>query len=273
MKILALVIFAWLGAIAAHSQPNCNLYKWSGDSVCYQACQQYSERLNYAQGSRESQMTFDSVITLCPTFDVAYMEKAVPYLKRGDFITWRVWIDKAVALNPKEHLGYRGWCRYQFLRDYTGALQDLDKLATLKTGNLGYSVNGDYHLNIARALCHKGLGEKEKAKKYIETQLADPTYTPGLYDYLHLAVLHLELGEWPAALSALEKQVVACPNLAENEYYLAHAHRQLGNPDLARKHLLRAKELYDIGRHRTDPYDNPMDRIYLTDIEQALAKQ
>lgn len=273
MKILQTATLLWLCAAPARSQPNCNLYKWSGDTVCYRACQYYAERLNYAQGSRESQMTFDSVIALCPAFDVAYMEKAVPYLKRGDFVTWRIWIDKAVALNPKEHLGYRGWCRYQFLRDYAGALQDLDKLAALKTGNLGYSVNGDYHLNIARALCYKGLEKKERAVQIIETQLADSTYSPGLYDYLHLGVLYLEQGEWLTALQALEKQVTVCPNLAENDYYLAKAHRHLGHPDLVRQHLLRAQELYQAGRHRSDPYDHPMDRIYAVDIERALAGQ
>ncbi len=273
MRINALVIIiAGLLPIIAHSQPNCNLYKWSGDSACYRACQYYSERLDYAQGSRESQMVFDSVIAVCPTFDVAYMEKAVPYLKRGDFATWRIWIDKAVALNPKEHLGYRGWCRYQFLRDYAGALQDLEKLASIKTGNLGYSVNGDYHLNIAKGLFYKGLGQKEKAVQIIEAQLADSTYSPGLYDYLHLGVLHLELQQWPAALQALEKQVAICPNLAENDYYLAQVHRLLGHTDLVRQHLLRAQELYQSGRHRTDPYDHPMDRIYAADIAKALAE-
>ncbi len=270
MKINAFFI-AWLLPIAACAQPNCNLYKWSGDSACYRACQYYSERLDYAQGSRESQMVFDSVIAVCPAFDVAYMEKAVPYLKRGDFANWRVWIDKAVALNPREHLGYRGWCRYQFLRDYAGALEDLEKLAVLKPGNIGYSVNGDYHLNIAKGLCYKGLGQKEKALNIIRTQLADSTYSPGLYDYLHLSVLHIELQQWPAALQALEKQMTIYRNLAENEYYLAQVHKQLGNTDLVRPHLQRAQELYEAGRHRSDPYDHPMDRIYTSDIAKALA--
>lgn len=273
MRICPFILFLSLFANFAYSQPNCNLYKWSGDSACYQACQYYSERSKFAQGSRGSQMVFDSVIALCPAFDVAYMEKAVPYLKRGDFVTWRIWIDKAVALNPVEHLGYRGWCRYQFLRDYAGALQDLDKLTSIKTGDLGYSVNGDYHLNIAKALCYKGLGQKQKAAQIIETQLATPNYSPGLYDYLHLGVLRLDLGQPQAALEALEKELTAYPNLAESYYYLALAYRQLKQPDLVASNLLKAKELYQEGSHRTDPYDHPMDRIFATDIERALAGQ
>ena len=164
MKINALVFLAGLYCITAHGQPNCNLYKWSGDSACYRACQYYSERLDYAQGSRESQILFDSVVAVCPTFDVAYMEKAVPYLKRGDFATWRIWIDKAVALNPKEHLGYRGWCRYQFLRDYVlddstppVPANDAKRSTSLSRAVTGYFQNGGQQcwiLNVGSELAN-----------------------------------------------------------------------------------------------------------------------
>ena len=62
-------------------------------------------------------------------------------------------MNKAVALDPKEHLPYRGWCRYQFFRDYEGAIQDIERLDSLSKYDIGYSVNAEYHLHIARALC------------------------------------------------------------------------------------------------------------------------
>src|SRR5690606_21534705 len=94
------------------------------------------------QGARRSQLLFDEAIKLCPGFDFAYYEKSVPYLKRGDFITWRRLMDMAVELNPKRNLGDRGWCRYQFLRDYQGAIQDIEKLDSLVIYDIGFSVNG-----------------------------------------------------------------------------------------------------------------------------------
>jgi tetratricopeptide (TPR) repeat protein len=270
MKISALVFIFSLSCLGLAAQPNCNIYKWNGDSICYQACKIYTERLNYPQGSMLSQMVFDTVLAVCPTFHVAYMGKAVPYLKRGDFATWRILMDKAVELSPKDHLGYRGWCRYQFLRDYNGALQDLNELSKIKTGNIGYSVNGDYQLNIAKALCYKGLGNREKAIELIRKQLADTSYSPGNYDYLHLGVLYIELRQTQLALTTIEKQIKVCPNLAENEYYLAQIYRLMGEREKMFQHLTKAQILYQDGRHRTDPYDNPMDRIYASDIEQAL---
>lgn len=164
----ALISIACSGALA---QPNCNVYK--DNEPCFKACELAIKAGQY-QGSQQSQTQFDEAIALCPTLDYAYFEKSVPYLKRGQFIEWKKLIDRAVDLNPTQHLGYRGWCRFQFLRDYEGAIADLEKLGSLIGPNLGYSVNGDYPLAIALALCYKQLGNKQKAIEIIEAQLKQP---------------------------------------------------------------------------------------------------
>jgi tetratricopeptide (TPR) repeat protein len=273
MKKYLLFLVLGVGALPLEAQINCNLFKWAGDSVCYRACQIYDFSNNAYQGSRASQILYDSVIAICPSFDLAYMEKAVPYLKRGDFANWRYLMDQAVSLNPAEHLGYRGWCRYQFLRDYTGALEDIDALEKLKPTNMGYSVNGDYHLKIAQALCHKGLGNKQKAISIIEQQLATEGYEPGYYDYLHLAVLYLETGQPAKSLPLLEKQRRLSASFAETHYYLAKAWFMLHiEPEKRQQELQKALDLYQTGRHRSDPYTHPDDRIYLEDIRSAMEK-
>ena len=272
MKIRYLTLLFFLQIQPIHAQINCNVYKWAGDTVCFRACQIYETANHTRQGSRFSQMLYDSVIAICPFFDMAYMEKAVPYLKRGDFVSWRFWMDKAVAINPKEHLGYRGWCRYQFLRDYAGALADIEALEKIKQPNIGYSVNGDYHLVIAKALFYKGLGQKEKAIQTIETQLSTSGYEPGYYDYLHLAVLKIETGKPGEAIPVLEKQRSLSADFAETYYYLALAYKQTDQHPQMLENLALAKKLYEAGRHRKDTYDNPEDRIYREDIDEAQAE-
>jgi len=271
MKIQYTSLFLLLLALPATAQINCNVYKWSGDSACYRACQVYDFANQMAQGSRASQILCDSVIAICPNFDRAYLTKSIPYLKRGDFIQWRIWIDQAVALNPKEHLGYRGWCRYQFLRDYIGALADWEALEKMNPEQLGYSANGDYHLEIAKALCYKGLGQKEKAIQILEKQLAKPNYEPGFYDYLHLAVLKIEMGKPQEAIPILEKQLTLSAGFAETHYYLALAYKYLQQRPQMRENLALAQQFYQAGRHRSDPYSQPDDRIYREDLEKALA--
>lgn len=228
--------------------------------------------IEFEQGSRESQQHFDRAIELCPSFDYAYFEKAVPYLKRGEFITWKILIDKAVDLNPTEHLGYRGWCRYQFLADYNGAIKDIEKLSSIVTYDIGYSINGDYHLNIARALCYKGIGQIEKAIEIIEKQLSVKNYNALPYDYLHLGVLYLETGDHQKAITHFKKQLEINDYLAEIHYYLALAYKGSSNQTDYIKSLAKAKEYYLAGKKRTDSYIDPMDKIYLIDIETEITK-
>jgi tetratricopeptide (TPR) repeat protein len=75
------------------------------------------------------------------TYDVAFeynqdtsdvwMEKSVSLNKAGDFNKGFEYLDKAVQLEPKKHLGYRGWIRLRKLRDYDKALIDFDRLDSL----------------------------------------------------------------------------------------------------------------------------------------------
>ena len=250
-------------------QPNCNVYKYNNNEPCYKGCILATEGEG-PQGSKESQIKFDSATKLCPNFDYAYREKSVPYLKRGDFITWKKLIDKAVAVDPMANLGYRGWCRFQFVRDYQGAIADLEKLDSLTNFDIGYSANGDYQLNIAKALCYKAIGQKKKAIEIIEKQLSEKGYSPMLYDYFHLGVLKMEVGETEQAISILKKSISTTDYFAEPYYYLALIYKKQKLPKEFKENMAEAKARYLKGNKRFDPYTQPMDKIYWADIEREL---
>jgi tetratricopeptide (TPR) repeat protein len=263
--IVPLIFFTSL----AYAQPNCNVYKLKGDSLCYQACLVITSE-NSPQGARTSQESFDKAIELCPSFDYAYFEKSVPYLKRGDFVTWKKLIDQAVALNPTAHLGYRGWCRYQFIRDYEGAIKDFETLSAYLP-DIGYSQNGDYHLSMVRGLCYKAIGQKAKAITIMESQLKMESYSPMPYDFLHLGVVHMENGNSAVALEYLQKSIVLNDYLADPYYYMGKIYLSQGDKDRAREQLQKAKVYYEKGYKRFDPYTHPIDKVYLSDIEDLLA--
>lgn len=265
MMRFCLLILILLPAIG-WSQYNCNVFKYKSNEPCYQACTLATADLS--QGSRRSQEQFDKAIQLCPSFDYAYFEKAVPYLKRGDFVTWKRLIDIAVELNPDGHLGYRGWCRYQFVRDYKGAIEDFERLDSLRDSDIGYSINGDYHLNVAKALCYKAIGQKMKAMKIMEDQLAQRDYSPMPYDYLHLGVLKMEAGDLDDAVAWLKKSIEFNPQLADHYYYLGRIYRIKGLEPESRTNLEQAKLKYLKGHGRFDPYTHPMDKVFLMDIEK-----
>jgi len=255
----------------AFGQRNCQAYKYSGDTLKYKACEKAMEINGHYQFSKEYQTVLDESLSIDPTFDYAYWAKSIAYLKSGDFVTWKKLIDKAVFYNALDHLGYRGWCRYQFFRDYKGAIEDIERLDDLMDYDIGHSQNGTYHLNIAKGLCYKAIGEKEKAIKIIEDQikLNEEEDFVGAYDYLHLGVLYLEMGRFEKALETFKKQSVM-NELAESQYYSALAHKGLNEQTEYRVCLEKAKELYAAGRKMFDPYSNPMDKIYLENIENEL---
>ncbi|MCB0546927.1 MAG: tetratricopeptide repeat protein [Phaeodactylibacter sp.] len=271
MKKYALLCLFALATLQLYAPPNCEIYKT--DKACYQSCQEAMMAIRYRQGSFQSQQHFDRSIELCPDFAYSYMEKAVPFLKRGAFIQWKKLIDKAVELDPKEYLGYRGWCRLQFLRDYEGAISDIERLKALVDYDIGFCQTGDYHLNIALALCYKELGQLDKARSLFEEYLQAEGAYVGLYDFYHLGVLEYETGNYQTAIEHLTRQIRENDYLGETYYFLALAHKALGNEQEYLSHLKTAKVYYETGKFRTDTYTETIDKIYLTDILEELERQ
>jgi tetratricopeptide (TPR) repeat protein len=226
--------------------------------------------IRYKQGSYQSQQHFDKSIELRPTLAYSYIEKAVPYLTRGLFVEWKKMIDKAVELAPEEHLGYRGWCRLQFLRDYQGAIEDIEKLKSLVNYDIGYCQTGDYHLNIALALCYKELGNLEKARELILEQLSAENYSEGLYDYYHFGVLEYEMENYEEAIICFDKQIEANDYLGETYFFKALANKKLTQFEFYSQNLKKAEDYYRNRKNRTDTYTEPIDKIYLSDILEEL---
>ena len=269
MRVYPLILSFLILAAKAYGQPNCRAFLYMGDTLKYEACKVAEQTRGHYQFSREFQMVLDSALEIDTTFDFAYVQKSVAYLKSGDFLTWKRLMDKAVEIDPEANLGYRGWCRYQFFRDYKGSIEDIERLDDLITYDIGTSANGDYHLHIVRAICYRALGQLQKSVDIIESQLEDENYYQGVYDYLHLGVTYLQMGKYQKAQSAFEKQESA-NDKAENHYYLAMCYRALNNYTEYQSHLEQAKIMYLNGQIMSDPYTHPFDKVYLKDIEEEL---
>lgn len=253
-----LLLIVYTNTIA---QVNCNAVE--GEN-CKKACEQY----NWAsdrQGSRESQGAFDKAISLCPDLSSSYMEKAVPYLKNGAFLAWKILIDKAVAVDPKMYLGYRGWSKFQFFGDYKRAIQDLGELKKYYPDHLGRSLNGDYHLDVVRAISYSALGQKEKAVGIIENLLVSKGYFKGVYDHYQLGVTYFELGRYDKALENFEKQSKE-NNFAENIYFKSKVSKIRNKDYLDLKKLVLTT--YDEGKTIRDVYAHHFNKIYRKQIEQ-----
>ncbi len=56
-------------------------------------------------------------------------------------------MDKAVELNPEQHLSYRVWRQFSFLHNYEETIKDLEELSEIKgTQFIGVGQSGDHDL-------------------------------------------------------------------------------------------------------------------------------
>ncbi len=262
-------IFVLLVSILKLRAQNCETFRFSGDSLQYEACKIAEEASDYYQFSKEYQEVYDRALEKCDYFATGYHAKSVAYLKSGDFIEWKRLIDKAVALKPKEFLSNRGWCLFEFCKDYGGAIQDIERLDELVDYDIGYSSDGAYHLNIVKAVCYKQIGEGDKAIEIFEAKLNEENYSAGPYDYLHYGVTLLENGDAIKAISMIEKQIEINES-AECYYYLALAFKKQSKNSKYKSNLQKAKELYQKGNFISGSYVSHIDKVYLQDIEDEI---
>lgn len=275
MKNMYLLLLFCFISFTSSAQENCDIYT---DSLCRLACKLSGLASSFPQGSRNSQVYLDSAIRLCPERAEAWREISVPYLKRGDFATWRKYLDKAVALQPGRVLDVRGWCRFKFLRDYEGALEDLKRFDSLTHFASKHTGDGTYSLYVVMALCERELGNYSSAALYFSKGIDSIFYTKGkdfigLFDFLHRAVLKLRQQDYAGALSDLDQQEKLCRNYVETSYYKGIVYRSLGKHKLARKQFENAARLYKEGFHLSDVYCEMPDAVYPSDIEEALMER
>ena len=86
------------------------------------------------------------------------------------------------------------------------------------------------------------------------------------------------LAGWELLTGSLESASVLCIDTDDRTLTaLALGCRQLRilvrDADRARQYLALALEQYKAGHFRSDPYDHPMDRVFMADIERALAEK
>lgn len=267
IKLLLLTLFSGL---VVKGQTNCNAYK---DQPHQLACQHYQEAIGFNQGSKASQERFIASLKACPTFGPSLHEMSVPYLKRGDFFTWKALMDQAVKSDPAGYLADRGWCLFKFLKDYKNSLEDLQRLYKLTGGQPGYTGDGDYDLRILMALCERENGDNKSAIRLFNECILEheKQQTVGLYDYLHRGVTYLKMKDYPAAITNFNLQIKKYGKLADTYYYLGLTYSRLHQQKQANSYFKQAEELFiKTGYHRNDPYCESPDQVYLADIQQQL---
>ena len=184
----------------------------------------------------EGQRSADTALMIDPTFAAAWQQKAMPHLKNGDFPHWIELIDKAVALNQDHWLGYRAFCKAVFMKDYAGALRDLNRdQARAPSETL---VVMDHTYDYWRSLCYLESNRLDSAfffmQKSVDNQVKERDWTWTHYgDLFYLGVILYEKKDVAKALFYLDKSLVNNATFPDALYYKTLILNELGRKNEA----------------------------------------
>ncbi len=192
-----------------------------------------------------------------------YMEYSVHLNKAGDFENGFKYLNKAVELDPVQHLGYRGWIRLRKIRDYDKALEDFDRLDSL-TPNFVDAPWGE-DIDFLRGECFYGKNQYQKAielfSRSIKNQKED---WADVHSFVYLGLCEYELGNYEKAITEFKRALRQTEYIPESYFGMARAYKKLGQIEQAKEYILKAEK--DIAYKREDVYNEFLNEIYLSEI-------
>lgn len=199
----------------------------------------------------------------------AWMERSVSFNKSGDFEKGFGYLNKAVELNPKLHLGYRGWIRLRKIRDYDKALIDFNQLDSL-TPNFVDAPQGE-DIDFLRGECYFGKKEYEKAiavfNRSIKNQKED---WADIHCFIYLGLCEYEIGNYEKSISEFKRALTQSEYVPESYFGMAKAYQKLGQIENAKTNILKAEN--SIHYKRDDIYNEFLNEIYLSEIIEFKQK-
>lgn len=203
----------------------------------------------------------------------AWMERSVTYNKAGDFEKGFEYLNKAVELDPKLHLGYRGWIRLRKIRDFDKALEDFDRLDSL-TPNFVDAPWGE-GIDFLRGECYFGKKDYQKAIELFNRNITNQKEDwADIHSFVYLGLCEYELGNYEKAISEFQRVLKQTENVPESYFGMARAYQKLGQMEKVKENISKAEN--SIRYKRDDVYNEFLNEIYLSEIlefKQELNKK
>lgn len=248
--------------------------------ICFVACDfEYSadyyfiKQKPFFQGSVEEQLYLDKALAIDSLHVEALVEKSVSYNKRGQFATGMYYLNKGTALDPVEHLGYRGFVKLYMFRDYEGALSDFLRLDDLTPEFRDAPWGEDIYKVIG--IAYMGMNDYEKALEHINRSIDEITKDEGEdwiepRTFMYQGVCLMEMGKVDQAVLAFDKQIQYCNECSSGYYYKAKALIEMGSDEVKDiEYLLKtANTLAQKGLIESSPYFELPFQIYPSDIDE-----
>ncbi len=195
------------------------------DSLIEKYLKNGADRYNY--NGPEWQQYCDSLISLCPNIAVAYQQKAIPFIKNGEYEKAFKLEDKAVELEPANYVAYRGFLKCIFTKDYENAIVDFQKAEQLTQG--GFVMDHTYF--FYEGLCDLELGNYLRAGDDFKQDIfiqqgGDKTKAVHFNTLLYAGILYYLIGNDDKAKEYLLECLDLYRQSPDANYYLALVYKR-----------------------------------------------
>lgn len=226
------------------------------------------------KGSPNHMRLLEKALRINPKNDMAWRQLSLPYLYAGMLKEWHYHMDNAIMLNPQVWQGWRAYDRLYYLRDYSGALYDLDATDTLTLNQVDYLENTS--VDFLRGLCYLGLNNFEMAHELFDKFIEHEKEKVGekFVDesvFLYKGIINLKEQKYNEAIQNLKRGIEYEAGSADFHYYLSQAYCHLGQIESAKEQLLIAVNKVEqndrLLGYRIGYRYEPIGRVYNEDIE------
>lgn len=225
-------------------RPKCDCNnKMVQDSLLERFLDNAADKLPYMYNNPAWAYYCDSIILLCPNIAYAYRQKAIPYIKNGEYEKAFALNDKAVELDPKAWTAYRGFLKCIFTKDYEGAIIDFQKVQQLIPN--GFEMDHTYL--FFEGLCNLELGNYSKAEENLKQDILiqkgnDKENNAHFNTLFYMGVLYYEMKDNEKAKEYLLQCLSSYKELPDANYYLGLVYKRENNGGLSDKYLQMAKQ-------------------------------
>lgn len=208
----------------------------SFDSIGQDNNEQPWKKYNY--NTFDWQNTIDSIIKINPNNAYLWQQKAMPYFKNGDYYNGMKNLNQAVKLDTASWLGYRGFMKCIFLKDYTNAITDFKQI--IKKQPNAYEMDHSYYFYIG--ISYLKLNSLDSAEKYLNVCLSKPKERTHYLDWYYSGILKFKQDNHIKALEYFEVCLNESSRLNDANFYKANVLLSLNRKEEAYSCLIKSKE-------------------------------
>ena len=229
----------------------------------------------FGYNSPQWQMYLDSALVIEPRNSRLWQQKSMPNMKNGNYYEGMRFLNKAVEYDTLAWLGYRGFMKCVFMKDYTNAIIDLKSMYNKRPIEQVMDHSYPFWIGIS----YLKLNQLEDANRYLSLSV-DQGMKNGkewvhYVDWFYWGIVKYKQKDYEKALEFLENATSRNSHFPDAEFYKAMILLQKNKKEEAKTLLLQAKANIATGYRMNEDnefYVNYPYQITVNEIDEYLQK-